>query len=124
MLPSLTSMIISCLLCGFPMPVFRAAKLQTSINVYCLITTMLQCVILLILLFIRLYSMVYSMNEILFTTLGTMSSVVIIYYKIKFFLNLETSRNIVENITYIDKSIKSLYISFPHARYNLSLIHI
>lgn len=119
MLPSLTAVMVFCILCGYSMPVFRQGKLQKYIKIYCLTVTLLQCAVWLTIVFTKLHSMVFSTTNILLMTLSIMSPLILLHYQIKFLTRLETNRDIVENITYIDRSLDSLHVLVPRAKNNI-----
>ena len=51
--------------------------------------------------------------------LRILSPLTVIYYKIKFFTCLETNRNIIDNVPYVDQVLESLQISVPHLYNNI-----
>ena len=102
--------------CGFSMPLFRKPKLQTSINVYCLVFTMLQFIVFIIFMCTQLHLTDYSITDGFKLCLLTLVSLVLVYNKIKFLVCLETHRNIIGNITCVDQSLESLWISVPRAK--------
>ena len=67
-------------------------------------------------MYMKLYSIVYNVANILEWCLCFLAWLVVIYYKVKFFMSIKVSHCIVQTLTYVDQALESLEVPIPRAQ--------
>ena len=104
---------VFCTLCGFSMPFLRKPKLQTSLNVYCLVVAVLQFTVFILFICTVMHTLDYTVITVLGLCTLTLEAFILVYYQIKFVMCLKNNRDVIENIVYVDQSLERLHMSTP-----------
>lgn len=107
---------VLCVACGYLILIPPKSKLQTFLNVYSPAVTTLSSVLWITLLFRTIYSTVYSFVSVIELCLIAMSSGVLIYYLVKFYVCQDMNCNILGNINYADRMLETICINVPHTQ--------
>ena len=107
---------VLCIICGFVMPTFQKPELRMFVNVYCSTVLMMQCSICMTFMYMKLYSVVYNVANILELCWCGLASLVVIYYKAKFFTIIKANHSIVQGVIYVDQALEPLQVPVPRAK--------
>lgn len=113
---SVLPVIVLYVICGYSVSFDRKSKLQTLLNAYCCVVTILCSVLWTAEQFTKLYCFDYTVITFALVLLCVWSTLILTHYRIKFCLRQDLNSDIFDNLAQADRSFESLRVAVPHSR--------